>query len=56
MVNNIVSGPVYFGWIPPGQWVQPEWVDEERAEAGRNWLVEQGVVYGGTYFRFDVLD
>jgi hypothetical protein len=48
MVKNLASGPVYFGIIPHDHWYQPDWIDEEKAEAGRNQLVDQGVIYGGT--------
>ncbi|KAI0690378.1 glycosyltransferase family 15 protein [Cytidiella melzeri] len=48
MVKNIASGPVYFDIIPHDHWYQPEWIDEHKAEEGRNNLVNQGVIYGGS--------
>ncbi|KAI0086043.1 glycosyltransferase family 15 protein, partial [Irpex rosettiformis] len=48
MVKNLASGPVYFGLIPHDHWYQPDWIDEQKAEAARNELVEKGVIYGGT--------
>ena len=45
----VIKGPVEFGLIPPDMWNQPDWIDEERATAGRNKMVNEHVVYGGKY-------
>ncbi|KAJ3850521.1 glycosyltransferase family 15 protein, partial [Lentinula lateritia] len=39
---------VYFGLIPKENWVQPAWIDEEKAEESRKRLTEQKVIYGGS--------
>lgn len=48
-MSGIVSGPVQFGLVPPEHWNQPEWIDEERAAAGRLRLMAANVIYGGNY-------
>ncbi|EMD36053.1 glycosyltransferase family 15 protein [Gelatoporia subvermispora B] len=47
-ISNIVSGPVSFGLVPPDHWYQPDWIDEERATAGRNKMVQDNIIYGGS--------
>lgn len=43
-----------FGRISREHWYQPDSVDEEKAEAGRNRLVQEGVIYGGSVsYRLD---
>lgn len=48
-MTELVSGPVFFGVVPPEHWYQPDWIDEERAKEGRDRLVEGKIVYGGDY-------
>ena len=43
----LASSNVSYGVIPNEHWYQPEWIDEERASAGRNKLVSQNIIYGG---------
>ena len=43
----LASSNVSYGVIPNDHWNQPEWIDEERATAGRNKLVAQNIIYGG---------
>lgn len=47
-VSVLTDAEVSFGVIQPEHWYQPEWVDEERATEGRNKLVAQNIIYGGT--------
>lgn len=47
-VSNVVSGPVTFGQIPHEHWYQPDWVDEEKAKAGRDKMVKDNIIYGGS--------
>ena len=35
-----------FGLVPPEQWNQPDWIDEEKATASRNKMVQERVPYG----------
>lgn len=46
-VANVASGPVEFGVIPREHWYQPEWIDEEKAKAGRDKMVQDNIIYGG---------
>ena len=46
-MSAVISGPVTFGLIPHDHWFQPEWIDEDRATAGREHLIKDGVIYGG---------
>ncbi|OAX44677.1 glycosyltransferase family 15 protein [Rhizopogon vinicolor AM-OR11-026] len=48
-VSVLTDADVSFGLIPRESWVQPDWIDESRAQEGRNKLVRQGVIYGGNY-------
>lgn len=50
-VVAVTSSNVSFGVIPREDWFQPDWIDEEKAKAGRDALVEQGIVYGGEFLR-----
>ncbi|KAG2109854.1 glycosyltransferase family 15 protein [Suillus discolor] len=45
-VKVLTNGDVSFGLIPHETWVQPPWIDEERAERGRNMLTQDDVIYG----------
>ncbi|KAJ6632176.1 glycosyltransferase family 15 protein [Mycena sp. CBHHK59/15] len=47
-VSTVASGPVSFGLIPREHWVQPDWIDEDRAKAGRDQMVADGIIYGGS--------
>ncbi len=49
-MSVLTDAPVHFGVIPPEQWYQPEWIDEDLARRGRLRLMEQGVIYGGTAY------
>lgn len=46
-VLNLIKKPtqVHFGLIPPEQWKQPDWIDEEKATANRKALTAQGIIY-----------
>jgi len=50
-VSALTDAPVSFGTIPREHWVQPEWIDEERAqEARRQMGMDRAhfIPYGGT--------
>jgi len=40
---------VEFGLIPKEHWVQPPSIDEEKASAAREDMVNQNVIYGGAH-------
>ena len=46
-MSSAIAGPVSFGLIPGDHWFQPDWIDEEKAAAGRAQMAADGVVYGG---------
>jgi len=46
-VTAVTNSTVSFGQIPREDWLQPDWIDEEKAKAGRDSLVKQGIIYGG---------
>ncbi|KAJ7074768.1 glycosyltransferase family 15 protein [Mycena amicta] len=47
-VSAVASGPVMYGQVPKEHWVQPDWIDEDRATKGRDALVAENVIYGGS--------
>ncbi|KAJ7733150.1 glycolipid 2-alpha-mannosyltransferase-domain-containing protein [Mycena metata] len=47
-LNAVASGEVFYGQVPKEHWVQPDWVDEDRATKGREQLVADNVIYGGS--------
>ncbi|KAJ6495440.1 glycosyltransferase family 15 protein [Mycena sanguinolenta] len=42
------STSVSFGLVPPSHWVQPDWIDEDLARAGRNKMVAQDIIYAAS--------
>jgi alpha 1,2-mannosyltransferase len=46
-ISNVINGEVEFGLIPHDDWFQPDWIDEEKAAAGRKNL--EDVIYGSKY-------
>lgn len=49
------NAPVYFGLIPKEHWVQPAWIDEDKAEESRKWLKGQNIIYGGAHLCPDTI-
>ncbi|KAJ3808161.1 glycosyltransferase family 15 protein [Lentinula lateritia] len=47
-VSVLSSARMEFGTIPRDHWYQPSSIDEKKADAGRNRMVEQGIIYGGS--------
>ncbi|KAK7448081.1 hypothetical protein VKT23_013838 [Stygiomarasmius scandens] len=47
-LSVLTSSRMEFGVIPRDDWVQPGWIDEEKATAGRNKMVQENVIYGGS--------
>ncbi|KAH7889673.1 glycosyltransferase family 15 protein [Phlebopus sp. FC_14] len=47
-VSVLTDAPVSFGLIPREHWFQPDWIDEDRAREGREKLVRQNIIYGGS--------
>ncbi|KAJ7226807.1 glycosyltransferase family 15 protein, partial [Mycena pura] len=44
----VASGPVSYGTVPKEHWCQPDWNDEDRATKGRERLVSENDIYGGS--------
>ncbi|KAF9246499.1 glycosyltransferase family 15 protein [Melanogaster broomeanus] len=47
-ITVLTDVPVSFGLIPHDHWFQPEWIDEDLAREGRDRLVRQNIIYGGS--------
>ncbi|KAJ7273727.1 glycosyltransferase family 15 protein [Mycena haematopus] len=47
-IGILTDAPVSFGLIPPEHWVQPDWIDEDRARMGRLDMMNQRIIYGGS--------
>ncbi|KAK7467141.1 hypothetical protein VKT23_004200 [Stygiomarasmius scandens] len=47
-VSLITRAPVSFGLIPHEHWYQPDWIDENRARAGRQKMMAQRIIYAGS--------
>jgi len=47
-ISALTNAPVEFGLIPQEHWVQPQWIDENRASAAREDMVNNNVIYGGS--------
>ncbi|KAJ6496691.1 glycosyltransferase family 15 protein [Mycena vitilis] len=47
-VSVLTDAPVSFGLIPKEHWVQPDWIDEDRARRGRLKMMSQRIIYGGS--------
>ncbi|KAJ7666731.1 nucleotide-diphospho-sugar transferase [Mycena polygramma] len=50
-VSAVASGSVEYGLVPRDHWVQPDWIDEDKATKGREQLVSENVIYGGIFAR-----
>ncbi|EJF65959.1 glycosyltransferase family 15 protein [Dichomitus squalens] len=47
-VSTLTDAKIEFGLIPKEDWVQPSWIDEDKATAARKDMVEHNVIYGGS--------
>jgi len=47
-VTELTDAKVQFGLIPNDHWVQPAWIDESKATAARQKMIENNVIYGGS--------
>ncbi|KAF9032408.1 glycosyltransferase family 15 protein [Panaeolus papilionaceus] len=47
-VSVLSSAKMEFGLIPKEHWFQPDWIDEKKAQAGREKMVEKNIIYGGS--------
>ena len=47
-VSNVINGHVIFGEVPHDHWFQPDWIDEDKARAGREKMVADNIIYGGS--------
>ncbi|KAF4622036.1 hypothetical protein D9613_009523 [Agrocybe pediades] len=49
-ISVLTSAKIEFGLIPREHWFQPDWIDETKAKAGRDKMVENNIIYGGSFF------
>ncbi|KAF7344394.1 Glycosyltransferase family 15 protein [Mycena sanguinolenta] len=47
-MSKLTNGSVSFGLVPREHWVQPDWIDEDLARAGRDRMVAQDIIYAGS--------
>ncbi|KAF9467507.1 glycosyltransferase family 15 protein [Collybia nuda] len=47
-VSVLSAAPMEFGHIPKDHWFQPDWIDEEKATKGRDQMVAENIIYGGS--------
>jgi alpha 1,2-mannosyltransferase len=43
----LTRASISFGLIPEEHWLQPDWIDEQRASDVRQRMMAKGVMYGG---------
>lgn len=48
LVSGLTNAKVEFGLIPRDHWYQPDSIDEKKAEAARNEMQRNQVIYGGS--------
>jgi len=46
--SEVTNAQVQYGLIPNDHWVQPDWIDEDRATESRNKMIKDQVIYGGS--------
>lgn len=49
-VEELTDSTVKYGLIPREDWVQPDWIDEEKAADARKAMVKNNVIYGGEFW------
>lgn len=47
-ITELTDADVKYGTIPKDHWVQPSWIDENRASKARDDMVKNKVIYGGS--------
>jgi len=47
-VRELTQNKIEFGLIQHDHWFQPDWIDESKARASREKMVEDRVIYGGS--------
>jgi alpha 1,2-mannosyltransferase len=47
-ISLLTRANVTYALIPRAHWIQADWIDEERANASRTKMEEEGVIYGGS--------
>jgi alpha 1,2-mannosyltransferase len=48
-LEELTDSKITYGLIPNEDWVQPDWIDEEKASAAREEMVKNNVIYGGAF-------
>ena len=47
-ISILSAATMEFGLIPPEHWLQPDSIDEDKATASRNKMMEDNIIYGGS--------
>ncbi|PIL34635.1 hypothetical protein GSI_03414 [Ganoderma sinense ZZ0214-1] len=47
-MSNVIGSEATYAQIPPHHWYQPDWIDEDKARAGRDKMVADNIIYGGS--------
>lgn len=48
VTTALISGTTKYGKIPHEHWSVPDWIDEAKAAAGREQMLKDNVIYGGS--------
>ena len=46
--SEVTASETSYGTIPREHWVQPDWIDENKASAARQQMVDNNIIYGGS--------
>ncbi|KAG8929618.1 alpha 1,2-mannosyltransferase 2.4.1 [Tulasnella sp. 418] len=46
--SEVISTKATYGLIPKEHWFQPDWIDEDKAKAAREDMIQKQVIYGGS--------
>jgi len=46
--SEVTASETSYGTIPREHWVQPDWIDENKASASRQQMVDNNIIYGGS--------
>lgn len=46
-ISVLTQAEIHWGLIPKDDWYQPDWIDEEKASAGRKKMEDDQIIYGG---------
>jgi len=47
--SEVTDSKTQYGLIPMDHWVQPDWINEEKATKAREQMMKDQVIYGGEF-------